>query len=187
MTYSFKKGGHSDLHRIIPMLEFEFRDYERMSELKLQQALITGSAELLLLKDENGVENGFLITYCKSIYGYVLAAYMVVYPTFRGEGASHACLDLLKERYADTQGIFLEVSDYPEMAKAHVLHDYYAREGWRDVDAGYRAGGRPGMMMQLPVQGPAEVPVPVAKRILTEIYSHIVPEEKVGEYISFDQ
>ena len=187
MTYSFKKGGHNDLHRIFPMLEFEFRDYERMGELRLHQAILRGSAELLLLRDEADVENGFIITYCESIYGYVLAAYMLVYPTFRGEGASHACLDLLKERYADTQGVFLEVSDDPEMAKAVVLHDYYAREGWQDVDAGYRAGGEPGILMHLPVNGPEERPVPVAKRIVTEIYSHVVPEKDVGDYISFDK
>lgn len=187
MNYTLKKGGHSDLHRIYPMLEFEFRDYERMSELRLHQALISGGAELLLLKDELGVENGLLIMYRQSIYGYVLAAYMLIYPTFRGEGASRACLELLKEKYADTQGIFLEVSDYPSAAKAVVLHDYYEREGWRDVDAGYRAGGEPGIIMHLPAKGPADMPVPAARRIVTEIYSHIVPEDRVGEYISFDK
>ena len=55
--YEIKRGGHADMKRIYPMMEFDFKDWERPSLADCQIGMIRG-AELLLLKDEAGLEAG---------------------------------------------------------------------------------------------------------------------------------
>ena len=51
MDYKVIRGGHRDLRRVYPMLEFDFKAWELPPELAFQRAMVKGGAELLLLKD----------------------------------------------------------------------------------------------------------------------------------------
>lgn len=184
MEYTVKKGGHKDLHRIYPMMEFDFPDFDRAPELCLQHAFLDSSAELLLLKDEKGTERGYAVVYKHSLYHYALLAYMGVYPTFRGQGAARRFLELLRERYADRQGLFLEVTDYPGSEHGRQLHDFYASLGWRDVNCDYSTGGVASALMCLPLRGPAD-PTPAARLILRELYAHVLPEQLIDRFSHF--
>ena len=56
--YEIKRGGHADMKRIYPMMEHDFHEWERPSLADCHLGLIRG-AELLLLKDESGLEAGY--------------------------------------------------------------------------------------------------------------------------------
>ena len=56
--YHLERGGHADMKRIYPMMEFDFHDWERPKHLECQRALLRG-AELLLLKNAQNAECGY--------------------------------------------------------------------------------------------------------------------------------
>ena len=70
--YHIERGGHADMKRIYPMMEFDFHDWERPSHLELQLAMTRG-AELLLLKDAHNVECGYAVMLRSKLTGYRLA------------------------------------------------------------------------------------------------------------------
>ena len=83
--YEIKRGGHADMKRIYPMMEFDFKDWERPSLADCHLGLIRG-AELLLLKDESGLEAGYAYMLRDAARRYALLGWLAVYPTIRGAG-----------------------------------------------------------------------------------------------------
>ncbi|MEG1790045.1 MAG: GNAT family N-acetyltransferase, partial [Oscillospiraceae bacterium] len=183
MEYTIKKGGHKDLHRIYPMLQADFMKFELLAEFWFQRALVNNAMELLLLKDEAGVEAGYAIIYKKSLYGYVLLAYIGVYPTGRGNGVGRTFLRLINERYAARQGVILEVTGIRENEKAARLRGFYGSEGYEEVPCHYLIGGQPGILMCLPRRGSANL-ANAASPIIRDIYSQIVPERMIEKCAS---
>lgn len=181
MDYRLQKGGHRDLHRVYPMLAFDFRPFERFSEFTFQAALLGGDAELLLLKNASGVECGYAVMFTGSHYKYVMLAFIAVYPGFRGHGAGGAFLDLLRARYADRQGILLEVTEHEDPKETQRLITIYGGRGWRRVPCIYRLGGRSAVLMNLPLQGPEDVSA-AAPLIVDDLYRRILPDRKAAEY-----
>lgn len=181
VDYIIKKGGHRDLHRIYPMLAFDFRPFERFRELTFQAALLGGDAELLLLKNAAGVECGYAILFTRSLYQYVLLAFIAVYPPFRGQGAGGAFLDLIRARYAEKQGILLEVTEHDDPGETERLKGIYGARGWRLVPCIYRLGGHDAVVMNLPLRGPADISAAVTL-IVNDIYRSILPDRRAAEY-----
>ena len=181
MDYMIKKGGHKDLHRVYPMMEFDFSHTELVAEPYLQCALMKGAAELLLLKDETGLEIGYAVIYKNSLYDYVLLSYLAIYPTFRDNGAGTRFLAFIRERYEDTQGIFLEVTGGDPSAAAQ-RHRLYASQGYGDVSCDYAVGGVDTTLMCLRLKGKQD-PSPAAPLIIRDLYGQIVPKRVLDRTI----
>ncbi len=182
MEYDIKKGGHKDMCRIYPMMEFDFLPFEMVRQAYLQRAMMTGAAELLLLKNENGLEIGYAVTYKKSLYGYVLLSYLAIYPPFRGKGAGTRFLALIRERYAFCRGILLEVA-HDEAAAAKRRYNLYAAQGYEKVDCAYHIGGGETTLMCLRLMG-KEDPAPAIVRIISDLYLKIIPERVFHKFLS---
>ncbi len=146
--YEIKRGGHADMKRIYPMMEFDFKDWERPSIFECQLALLKG-AELLLLKDENGVEAGYALMLRDRARRYALLGWLSVYPTVRGGGIGAQFLEMIKERYARYECTFIEVTEYPELEKARKLVAFYKRHGWEETGVPYAIGGRETLLLHL--------------------------------------
>ncbi len=147
--YEIKRGGHADMKRVYPMFEYDFKEWERPSLAACQVGLIKG-AELLLLKDEAGLECGYAYMLRDRARRYALLGWLGVYPTVRGGGVGAQFLELIKERYARYECVFLEVTQYPELEKARRLAGFYRRHGWQETGVGrYEIGGEPTLLMHL--------------------------------------
>lgn len=147
--YEIKRGGHADMKRVYPMFEYDFKEWERPSLAACQVGLIKG-AELLLLKDESGLECGYAYMLRDRARRYALLGWLGVYPTVRGGGVGAQFLELIKERYARYECVFLEVTQYPELEKARRLAGFYRRHGWQETGVGrYEIGGEPTLLMHL--------------------------------------
>ena len=147
--YEIKRGGHADMKRVYPMFEYDFKEWERPSLAACQVGLIKG-AELLLLKDESGLECGYAYMLRDRARRYALLGWLGVYPTVRGGGIGARFVELIKERYARYECVFLEVTQYPELEKARRLAGFYRRHGWQETGVGrYEIGGEPTLLMHL--------------------------------------
>ena len=145
--YEIKRGGHADMKRVYPMFEYDFKEWERPSLAACQVGLIKG-AELLLLKDESGLECGYAYMLRDKLRRYALLGWLGVYPTVRGAGIGGQFLELIKKRYAGYDCVFLEVTQYPELEKARRLAGFYKRHGWEETGVGcYEIGGEPTLLM----------------------------------------
>ena len=138
--YEIKRGGHADMKRIYPMLEHDFHEWERPSLADCHLGLIRG-AELLLLKDESGLEAGYAYMLRDAARRYALLGWLAVYPTIRGAGTGAQFLELIKARYARYECVFIEVTEYPELEKARRLAGFYKRHGWCETGIPYAIGG----------------------------------------------
>ena len=173
--YYLRVGTVSDLHRIYPQMRRDFHRYERMPEWMLARALRRGVQELLLLTDDAGREAGYALCCIRSRYDYVLLNYLAVFPTQRGTGAGSAALELLAARYADRQGIILELTDTPgEEADTQRRRRFYSRAGYQPVDCPYSLGGERAYLMVKPLRGTADI-ARAAQFILPEIYAWTLP------------
>ena len=147
--YEIKRGGHADMKRVYPMFEFDFKDWERPSLVSCQLGLIKG-AELLLLKDEAGLEAGYAYMLRDRAQRFALLGWLGVYPTVRGGGIGAQFVELIKERYARYECVFIEVTQYPELEKARRLAGFYKRHGWQETPVGrYEIGGEPTLLLHL--------------------------------------
>ncbi len=182
MEYSIKRGGHRDLKRIYPMIEFDFEDWERPTELEFHGAFLKGGAEILLLKDEDGLEAGYAVMLIHRPTAYVMLGWLSVYPTVRGGGIGGKFLTLIKEFYADKQGILLEITQYPELEKARRLHAFYSRNGWRDVACTYSICDVESGLMWLPINGAEDIHLAI-QLIIREVYSGIYNDIKFRKFI----
>ena len=88
---NLRKCGHKDLERYYSLLEMDFAKEEIISKLSLHRALLNGSAELLVVYDEeSSLEVAYALVLTKNLYGYVLLKYMAVLPWYRGKGVGIA-------------------------------------------------------------------------------------------------
>ena len=184
-VYHIERGGHADMKRIYPMMTFDFHDWERPLHLECQRAMTRG-AELLLLKDAQNVECGYAFMLRSKLTGYVLLGWLGVYPHLRGHGTGGEFLRLIREYYEGWAGIVLEVTEYPELEKARKLHDFYARNGYTDVNCRYKLVGRDCALMYLPITGPADIS-PAVKSITRAMYAPLYNDPTVWRYISIEK
>ena len=183
--YHIERGGHADMKRIYPMMEFDFHDWERPSHLELQLAMTRG-AELLLLKDAHNVECGYAVMLRSKLTGYVLLGWLGVYPHVRGNGIGGQFLTLIREHYEDWQGILLEVTEYPELEKARKLHAFYQRNGYGDVACRYVLSGRDTALMYMPIKGAGDISS-VARSVVRSVYECMYTENKLWSLITIEK
>lgn len=183
MEFELKRGGHKDLKRIYPMMEFDFHGDGLVEEEYLQRAMLQGAGELLLLKDLDGTELGYAYIQKNRLCGYVLLAYLGVYPTFRGVGAGTRFLELMMEYYVGTQGMLLEMFGDVTQGDPKRRHDLYEKLGWRDVRCDYKLLGVPTKLMLRRISGPEDIG-PVVAAIVNALYRDVLPERKLREFVS---
>lgn len=181
MEYSIKRGGHADLERIRPMMEFDFRNGLLMSSGRLRRGLISLSAHLLLLKDEKGVERGYAYVLTRSLYKYVLLKYMSVYPTFRGQGAGSRFLELIKEFYAGKDGMLIEIYDCPGSELSVRQRDRLKKLGWQETDCSYRLLDTESALMHMQINARDRVE-PKLNVIMNEFYDSMLPYDAARKY-----
>ena len=183
--YRIERGGHEDLHRVYPMMSYDFESWERPTEGEFHAAMLKG-AELLLLKNGEGCECGYAMMLKSRGAEYVLLGWLGVYPTVRGHGVGGVFLSLLSEHCAALGGILLEVTKYPELEKARKLHAFYSRNGYADVACRYRLSGRGTALMYLPLQGPADISA-VVKSVVRGVYECMYSEAALGRIVTIEK
>lgn len=173
---NIRKCGHKDLERYYGLLEMDFAKEEIISKLSLHRALMNGSAELLVVYDEeSALEVAYALVLTKNLYGYVLLKYMAVLPWYRGKGVGIAAMRLINKRYADRQGIIAELTSFEDedgsMLKS--LRKFFSRFGFVRIDSDYRIGGAPVELMVKPIKGTYEIE-PVEHRIIRDFYNRVL-------------
>ena len=173
---NIRKCGHKDLERYYGLLEMDFAKEEIISRLSLHRALMNGSAELLVVYDEeSALEVAYALVLTKNLYGYVLLKYMAVLPWYRGKGVGIAAMRLINKRYADRQGIIAELTSFEDedgsMLKS--LRKFFSRFGFVRIDSDYRIGGSPVELMVKPIKGTYEIE-PVEHRIIRDFYNRVL-------------
>ena len=173
---NIRKCGHKDLERYYGLLEMDFAKEEIISKLSLHRALLNGSAELLVVYDEDStLEVAYAVVLTKNIYGYVLLKYMAVLPWYRDKGVGIAAMRLINKRYADRQGIIAELTSFEDEDGSMIknLRKFFARFGYVRIDSDYRIGGAPVELMVKPVKGTYAIE-PVEHRIIRDFYTRIL-------------
>ncbi len=184
-VYHIERGGHADMHRVYPMLCFDFHDWERPLEFECQRALLRG-AELLLLKDQQNAECGYALMLKNRLSGYVLLGWLSVYPHIRGGGIGSEFLRLIREYYERWEGILLEVTEYPALEKARKLNAFYKRSGYADVNCRYFLGGRETQLMYLPLAGARDI-APVIKSVVRSVYECMYSERALANLVRIEK
>lgn len=168
-----RKGGHVDLERYYNAMEIDFDEKELLGKWSIHRALSAGEQELLIFSDEeSGIDVGYALVMCRSLYGYVLLKYFGILPWFRGKGQGVEAMRLINKRYADRQGILAELTVFDDEKGDYLrkLRKFFARFGYVRIDSDYRLGGAPVALMVKPIQGTWEI-APVAHRIIRDFYS----------------
>lgn len=168
-----RKGGHVDLERYYNAMEVDFDEKELLGKWSIHRALSAGEQELLIFSDEeSGIDVGYALVMCRSLYGYVLLKYFGILPWFRGKGQGVEAMRLINKRYADRQGILAELTVFDDEKGDYLrkLRKFFARFGYVRIDSDYRLGGAPVALMVKPIQGTWEI-APVAHRIIRDFYS----------------
>ena len=168
-----RKGGHVDLERYYNAMEIDFDEKELLGKWSIHRALSAGEQELLIFSDEeSGIDVGYALVMCKSLYGYVLLKYFGILPWFRSKGQGVEAMRLINKRYADRQGILAELTAFDDEKGDYLrkLRKFFARFGYVQIDSDYRLGGAPVALMVKPLQGTWEI-APVAHRIIRDFYS----------------
>ena len=183
--YRIERGGHEDLHRVYPMMSYDFESWEWPTEGEFHAAMLKG-AELLLLKNGEGCECGYAMMLKSRGAEYVLLGWLGVYPTVRGHGVGGVFLSLLSEHYAALGGILLEVTKYPELEKARKLHAFYGRNGYSDVNCHYTLSNRSTALMYMPIAGAQDIS-PAVRSIVRSVYECMYSESALWEIVGIDR
>ena len=183
--YHLERGGHADMKRIYPMMEFDFHDWERPKHLECQRALLRG-AELLLLKNAQNAECGYALMLKNNMTGYALLGWLAVYPHVRGNGVGGEFLSLIRERYEGWQGLLLEVTEYPQLEKGRKLHSFYGRNGYSDVNCHYTLSNRSTALMYMPIAGAQDIS-PAVRSIVRSVYECMYSESALWEIVGIDR
>jgi len=181
MDIGIKKGGHKDLHRIYPMMEFDFLPFELLKEPQLHLAFVKGTADLLLLKDGNGLEAGYAVVFRDSLYGYVLLAYLAVYPIFRGQGVGKRFLELVRARYEEKNGVFACV---PGGGNAERRQRFYAAREFMKLPCRCSLRGEDTALMCLRLRGPEDLSA-AAPLIVQDILARTLTENEAEKIFRF--
>ena len=168
-----RKGGHVDLERFYSAMEIDFDKKELLGKWSIHRAMSSGDQELLIFSDEEtGIDLGYALVMCRSLYGYVMLKYFGILPWFRGKGQGVEAMRLINKRYADKQGILAELTTFEDEDGAYLqkLRKYFARFGYVQIESDYRLGGSPVALMVKPIQGDWDI-APIAHRIIRDLYS----------------
>ena len=168
-----RKGGHKDLEKYYGLMEIDFDSEELFSKLTIHKAMLNSDMELVVFyDDETKMEVGYALVLLKNLYGYVLLKYMAVMPWYRGKGFGIELMRQLNKRYAHTQGILAELTEFPdeEPDRLRKLRKFFSRFGYEEVAIDYKISGTKANLYVKPICGTAEIGS-VAHRIVRDFYA----------------
>lgn len=168
-----RKGGHKDLEKYYGLMEIDFDSEELFSKLTIHKAMLNSDMELVVFyDDETKMEVGYALVLLKNLYGYVLLKYMAVMPWYRGRGFGIELMRQLNKRYAHTQGILAELTEFPDEDEDRLkkLRKLFSRFGYEEVAVDYTISGTKANLYVKPICGTAEI-APVAHRIVRDFYA----------------
>lgn len=186
---NIRNGSHRELEKYYPLMEMDFDSAELINKLYLHRGMMNGSCEFLIVFDEESrMDLGYALVCGKNLYGYALLKYFAVLPWYRGKGVGVQCMRMLNKRFADRQGLVAEITEFPDEDKDRVkkLMRFFARFGYVENAVDYRVGGERAHLMVKPLKGSEDISA-VARRILPDFYSRLMPDMSVWRMISFDQ
>ncbi len=168
--------GHRELERYYPLFETEFDSEELLSRLAIHKGMLNGSIEFLVLREEeSGMDAGCALVLTKNLYGYVDLKYLAVMPWFRGRGLGVELMRAIHRRYADSQGIIAELTEFddPDPDRLKKLRKFFARFGYEEIPSDYTIRGVRANLLVKPMQGRADV-APIAHRVIPDFYSRFL-------------
>ena len=183
------KLGHRELERYYPLLETDFDSEELLGKLAIHRGMMNGSIEFLALRDsESGLDAGYALVLTKNLYGYVDLKYLGVVPWFRGRGFGIQLMRELAKRYADTQGILAELSEFddPDPDRLKKLRKFFARFGYEEVACDYRIRGVKTNLLLRPLRGSADL-TPVIHRVLPDFYTRFLSPAALWRMIEINR
>lgn len=173
MMLKLREAGHSDLEKFYTLMEIDFDSEELLSKLQIHRAMLRKEQELLVMyDDESGMDLAYALVFVKNLYGYVLLKYMAVMPWYRGRGFGVELMRQLNKRYANTQGILAELTEFPDEDEDRLkkLRKFFSRFGYEEVAVDYTISGTKANLYVKPICGTAEI-APVAHRIVRDFYA----------------
>lgn len=168
-----RKGGHKELEKYYGLMEIDFDSEELFSKLTIHKAMLNSDMELVILYDEDSrMDIGYALVCLKNLYGYVLLKYMAVMPWYRGRGFGVELMRQLNKRYANTQGILAELTEFPDEDEDRLkkLRKFFSRFGYEEVAVDYTISGTKANLYVKPICGTADI-APVAHRIVRDFYA----------------
>ena len=168
-----RKASHRELERYYSLFDMDFDRRELLPKLAIHKAMLRGDMELLLIYDEDSeIVVAYALSFCRSVYGYVLLKYFGVLPWFREKGMGVQAMRLLHRYYADRQGILAELTVFEDENGEYLrkLKKFFSRFGYEPVKSDYRLAGSPVELLVKPIRGSAEI-APVAHRMIRDFYS----------------
>lgn len=167
-----------ELGSLYALFESDFDRKELLPRLGVYKAVLKGDMELLAAYDEETkVDLAYALAGCRGIYGYVWLKYLAVNPWYRGKGLGLETMRLLHRRYADSQGVVAEITDFSDPGDGgetlRELRKFFARFGYVELDSGVRLGGVDDHVMVKPLRGTEELG-PVIHRVLLDFYSRVL-------------
>ena len=132
------------------------------------------------------MDAGYALVLTKNLYGYVDLKYFAIMPWFRGRGLGVQLMRELNRRYADTQGIVTELTEFPDEDKDRVkkLQKFFNRFGYEEIKADCSIAGVRDNLYVKPIKGGADL-TPVIHRVLPDFYTRFMPASAVYRMLEF--
>ena len=170
------KVGHREMQRYYPLMETDFDSEELIGRLAMHKGISNGSIDFLVFREEeSGMDAGYAVVLTKNLYGYVDLKYFAVMPWFRGRGLGVQLMRELNRRYADTQGIIAELTEFddPDPDRLRKLRKFFARFGYEEIKSDCTIRGVKDNLLVKPIKGSADL-TPVIHRVLPDFYTRFM-------------
>ena len=170
------KVGHREMQRYYPLMETDFDSEELIGRLAMHKGISNGSIDFLVFREEeSGMDAGYAVVLTKNLYGYVDLKYFAVMPWFRGRGLGVQLMRELNRRYADTQGIIAELTEFddPDPDRLKKLRKFFARFGYEEIQSNCTIRGVKDNLLVKQIKGSADL-TPVAHRVLPDFYTRFM-------------
>ena len=175
------KVGHRELERYYPLLETDFDSEELLPRIAVHRGMMNGSIEFLVLREEeSGMDAGYALTLTKNLYGCIDLKYMAIMPWFRGRGLGVELMRAVNRRYADSQAIIAELTEFPDPDPDRLkkLRKFFARFGYEEIESRYAIRGVKGNLLVKSLKGGTDL-TPVIHRVLPDFYTRFMSDAAV--------
>lgn len=132
------------------------------------------------------MDAGYALVLTKNLYGYVDLKYFAIMPWFRGRGLGVQLMREINRRYADSQGIVTELTEFEDEDKDRLrkLRKFFNRFGYEEVAADCSIAGVRDNLYVKPLKGSADL-TPVIHRVLPDFYTRFMPAAAVHRMLEF--
>lgn len=172
------KVGHREMQRYYPLMETDFDSEELIGRLPMHKGISNGSIDFLVFREEeSGMDAGYAVVLTKNLNGYVDLKYFAVMPWFRGRGLGIQLMREINRRYADTQGIIAELTEFddPDPDRLKKLRKFFARFGYEELACDCKVRGVKDNLLVKPIKGSADL-TPVIHRVVPDFYTRFMSD-----------